>query len=90
MTPAELLAIPPSELAQLDDTQLANLLAPLFPSVRAEYCGPREKDAIRLPNGNKVSQHSVQRDAATLLNMLKANGITLPTSPVNSQPQIID
>lgn len=46
MTTQELLSIPPSELAQLSDSELAEKLSPLFPSVRSEYVGPKTASIV--------------------------------------------
>ncbi len=80
MTPAELMAIHPTELAKISDKELGERLAPLFPAVRAPYAGSREK-IVTLPSGVRTSKRGLDKSAEMLASILSQ---TRPsTSPEN-------
>jgi len=71
----DLLSIPPSELAQLSDEQLADKLSPLFPLARAAYVGPRTGTVM--VGDRKVQKRSFQNKEKMLVALLARQGIKI-------------
>lgn len=61
MTPAQLLAIPPADLAKLSDAELAKRVEPLVPLARTAYSGPRTNSGSSFHAGMKRSAAELDR-----------------------------
>lgn len=72
MTVEQLLDTPPSQLAALTDTQLTELLTPLFPLARAPYIGPRT--ATIMVGDRKVQKRAFQSKEKMIEILLKQKG----------------
>ncbi len=70
MTPEELMAIDPAELAKLSDAELGERLEPLIPTVRAAYIAKGE-ETITTNSGQKIGRRTVDRSVDMLANLLK-------------------
>lgn len=75
MTVHDLLSIPPSELALLSDTELADRLAPLIPQARAAYIGPRT--GTIMVGDRRVQRRAYQNKEKLVETLLKAQGINI-------------
>lgn len=86
MTPAELMAIDPAEMARMSDAELGEKLAPLMPLARAAFAGKTDK-VVTLPSGAKTTRAELDRNAMALANMLKLQSNPNQTKPTQHGPR---